>query len=124
MSEGREGLFLCAMSDNKNNNKGDSSNIGRRRWVRGTFKLKDNLRRWLDCHHPPWTSKQLAERIGFHESYVSLVFRGLRPPSWAFLREIAELTGLYDGGELVYYDPQGTEMKERSAERSKGVKTR
>lgn len=112
------------MNDNKNNNTGDLGNSSRRQ-ARGTFKLKDNLRRWLDCHHPPWTSKQLAERIGFHESYVSLVFRGLRQPSWDFLREIAELTGLYDGGELIHYDPQGTEARQRLAEPSgKGVKAR
>ncbi len=89
------------------------------------FKLKDNLRRWLDCHNPPWTSKQLADRIGFHESYVSLVFRGLRQPSWGFLREIVELTGLKDGGELVYYDPRGMEAKELPAEKDKkGVRIR
>ncbi len=82
---------------------------GEQEMARGTFKLKDNPKRWMEVKNPPWTSRRLAERLGFDETYVSQVFSGRKVPSWRFLAALAELTGLHDGGELVYYDPSGVE---------------
>ena len=91
----------------------------------GQFLLKDNVRRWMDCRHPPWSNKQLAEAAGVDEGYVSQVFHGRKTPSWKFLRRLAELTGLHDGGELIYYNPNGAKgprrpgRKDRKKERKK-----
>lgn len=80
----------------------------------GAFRLKDNARRWMDCKSPPWTSREMAKRLGFDETYVSQVFNGHKQPSWRFLVRLAELTGLHDGGELVRYEPNGAGSKRRS----------
>lgn len=81
----------------------------------GRFKLKDNAKRWMTCKNPPWTSRQMAARLGVDETYISQVFNGHKPPSWRFLARLAALTGLHDGGELVYYDPAGARANPRRA---------
>lgn len=58
---------------------------------RGVFRLKDNVRRWMECKNPPWTSRRLAKAIGCDESFVSQVFRGRKQPSWDFLKKLARL---------------------------------
>lgn len=93
----------------------------------GEFLLKDNVRRWMDCRHPPWSNKQLAQAAGVDEGYVSQVFHGKKPPSWKFMRRLAELTGLHDGGELIYYNPDGAKSPRRPGGKDKnrkGGKTR
>ena len=91
--------------------------------AQGMFKLKDNARRWMECHHPPWTGLQLAEKLGYDDSFVSQVFSGQKQPSWEFLKRLARLTGLQDGGELIYFDPDGAEEgSPRAAGGRKGVK--
>ncbi len=84
------------------------------------FKLKDNVRRWMACKNPPWSNQRLAEELDYDPSFVSEVFSGLKQPSWRFLKRLAELTGLFDGGELIYYDADGS--LGRQAKRRKGKK--
>jgi len=93
----------------------------------GQFLLKDNVRRWMGCKNPPWSNKQLAQAVGVDEGYVSQVFRGRKSPSWGFLRKLAELTRLHDGGELIYYHPDGARRRgasQRNSKDRKGAKTR
>ncbi len=87
--------------------------------AQGMFKLKDNVRRWMECHHPPWTGRQLAEKLGYDDSFVSQIFQGQKQPSWELLKRLARLTGLHDGGELIYYDPDEAGEKESSAEKGR-----
>jgi len=77
----------------------------------GMFKLKDNALRWMACKNPPWNSQLLAKTLRYDASYVSEVFGGRKSPSWRFLKGLAELTGLHDGGELIHYDPKGPAPK-------------
>lgn len=89
--------------------------------AQGMFKLKDNVKRLMECHHPPWSNQYVAKATRVDEGYVSQVFRGKKPPSWKFLRALAELTGLHDGGELIYYDSNG--VKDAKRKRKKGGET-
>lgn len=79
----------------------------------GRFLMKDNAQRWMGCHHPPWTARELAKKLGYDASFVCQVFGGQKQPSWTFLKKLAELTGLHDGGELVRYEPNGAERRQR-----------
>lgn len=81
--------------------------------AQGIFKLKDNAKRWMACKNPPWTFKQLAQAMRYDETFVSQVFNGHKQPSWGFLRRLAEVTGLHDGGELMYFDPRGARTNSR-----------
>lgn len=91
--------------------------------AQGMFKLKDNVRRWMECHQPPWTGVQLAGKLGYDDSFVSQVFNGQKQPSWEFLKRLARLTGLQDGGELIYFDPDGSDEQSARTQRGrKGVK--
>ncbi len=88
--------------------------------TQGMFKLKDNIRRWMACKNPPWTAQRLAKELDYDPSFVSEVFNGFKQPSWQLLRRLADLTGLWDGGELVHYDPDGPtriEPKRRKAKK-------
>ncbi len=84
------------------------------------FKIKDNAKRWMACKNPPWTFKQLARVMGYDETFVSQIFSGRKQPSWGFLRRLAEVTGLHDGGELVYYDPNGSRPQRERVVRKSG----
>ena len=75
----------------------------------GMFKLKDNVKRWMSVKNPPWTGQMMARALGYDASFISEIFSGKRQPSWQFLRRVADLTGLHDGGELLYYDQNGGE---------------
>ena len=64
------------------------------------FKTTQKLKQWMKIKG--WTQRRLAKEMGYHETDLSVVLNGHKPPSWAMLKKLCLLTGL-DVGDIITY---------------------